>query len=529
VRPALRRRSLLGARQALSTAIAQRDQKSEEVTVLRGVLAKVQEEADAFCAGPGLGGSTTPLAALTPLRTNGFYADPALRWSDFVDQGRGVVAAEAISAGTEVLRVPRACLLNVYTALTSQTFGPTARALMMAGLHEETIAMLFAVAERRRCQGIKLPEGGDYDVPWADLLLRNPGLERVQELLAWPIEAVEALGAEQICAVFKENLASLWKLSHEVVAVVRELPQEAARGLGGPIGFDDLLWARCLFDSRAVAAEVPVPAELRAAAGGPEAPAAVEGQQWLALRDSAGAHKAWAACSARVVCLVPIVEMLNHSARGACLAPTFDKERQALVVATAAGVPAGSELCLCYGALQNWELLMYYGFCPDENPHDRLTLSIDLPEDMEDASAAVLLRLHAVPTDHALRPSAGSEEPVQGAVGSWDLLGVLPPQLLRCLRLLLSEDAGFVDVDAPPGIPELLELDVRCLATAEDLLKGLQASFEPVLADPRPLWWYQYGAPVMKYRASQHALVAASVRAAEVARARLEAAHAAVS
>jgi len=56
--------------------------------------------------------------------------------------------------------------------------------------------------------------------------------------------------------------------------------------------------------------------------------------------------------------------------------PLCPRRRQALVVTTAANAAAGEELCLSYGPLQNWELLMYYGFCDADggNAHDRLTV-----------------------------------------------------------------------------------------------------------------------------------------------------------
>merc|ERR1712032_1373648 len=119
-----------------------------------------------------------------------------------------------------------------------------------------------------------------------------------------------------------------------------------------------------------------------------------------------------------------------------------------LAVTTIALVPMGVELCLCYGALQNFEFLLYYGFCPNENPHDRITLTVDPPSDDPHVCVReLMLRMHSIPTDHVLRPS--SWQNCAGGDG-WDSLGILPPQLLRCMRVLVSEDPDAVDVDGPP-------------------------------------------------------------------------------
>ncbi|CAE7247942.1 unnamed protein product, partial [Symbiodinium pilosum] len=77
----------------------------------------------------------------------------------------------------------------------------------------------------------------------------------------------------------------------------------AAESMRGPVSFDDLLWARCLFDSRAVSLEIKV--------DGP----AIPGVQ----------------LPARVVCLAPEVDLLNHSSTGVCAPPFFDNQRRTLI------------------------------------------------------------------------------------------------------------------------------------------------------------------------------------------------------
>ncbi|CAE7247945.1 unnamed protein product, partial [Symbiodinium pilosum] len=115
-------------------------------------------------------------------------------------------------------------------------------------------------------------------------------------------------------------------------------------------------------------------------------------------------------------------------------------------------------VCLSYGPLQNWEFLFYYGFCPQANPHDRLIINVDLPDDESTAEKEVVLQLQGIPTELALRPRGALPE----ASESWAAMRSLPPQLLRCFRVLLGQIQDL-DVDAAPGEGGMLELDLQCL------------------------------------------------------------------
>ncbi|CAE7941680.1 DNAJC7 [Symbiodinium sp. KB8] len=288
--------------------------------------------------------------------------------------------------------------------------------------------------------------------------------------------ALEALG---------EQISNLVEVSTALAAA-----SKAANCLGGGVSFDDLLWARCLFDSRAVSLEIK--------AAGPHI---------------AGVFKQF---PSRVVCLAPEVDLLNHSSSGACAPPYFDNQRRALVVELAAPVRRGSEVCLSYGPLQSWELLFYYGFCPEANPHDRFIINVDLPDDEGIAEKEVVLQLQGIPTELALRPG-----PVQVAE-SWASLGTLPPQLLRCFRVLLGE-IHCLDVDAAPGDGAMLELDLQCLEAIEDLLVSL---LEPLLTavpgggEP-PFWWPLYGHRIQAFRSAQRRLLEANLEDLRALRARL--------
>ncbi|CAK0857702.1 unnamed protein product, partial [Prorocentrum cordatum] len=526
LRPCSRRRALVAARTALQSA-ADAAASAEEACCLRAALAVAQRETDAFCSAPPTqpaAGGDMPL--LTGAEGGGVWAHPSLRSRPLLDRGSGLVAAAGpIGAGEDVLRVPESALLNVFSALQSPTFGPAGRGLLAAGVHAEAVTMLFAIAEKRRRAAMAAGEAAAMaaEAPWLELLARAPPLEEATQLAAWPREAVEALGSEEIAGAVATSVASLWDLCRSAKDAVAALPEAAREALGGPVGFDDLLWARCLFDGRAVEVDLEAPPGLRAEAGeappnGEEGPA----QQWVLLGGGVAPQQARVACPRRVVCLAPVVDLLNHSANGACAPPHFCPQRRALVLASIARVATGAELCLSYGALQSWELLMYYGFCPRENLHDRLTLSLSPPDAGPSAAVReVLANLHGVPSEHALRPAAAAAEEVAAGEGEgWDRLGIAPPQLLRCLRLFLAEDPERVDLSAAPGAACVLELDCQCLSAMEALLQGMAEPFGPLQA-PLPLWYPLHGAAVEAFRASQRALVAANEGAVARLRERL--------
>ncbi|CAD7961069.1 unnamed protein product [Amoebophrya sp. A25] len=101
----------------------------------------------------------------------------------------------------------------------------------------------------------------------------------------------------------------------------------------------------------------------------------------------------------RLTCLAPVADYLNHDRRSPLMVPRFDQTGKSFVLQAAASVPPSRQLCLNYGPLQNWELLLYYGFCFEENPADTLQLELGEPEDAE---TRLMLRLHKVTTDHVL-------------------------------------------------------------------------------------------------------------------------------
>lgn len=538
-----RRRALLSARRELILASDNDDAKGADNlgkgASLNSILAEVQAQVDAFCSSPPSGVSATSTLGYVPPNSDTgtcehpsssstCWIHPSLRVRNMALSGRGLFATLPLKSGEDVLRCPEDALLNVFTAMKSKHFGATARHLLDQGLHSDTVAMLFAIAERRRCGG------NSGAAPWAEVLASSPSVEEAPQLMAWPVEAIQALGSAQVAKLVEENLSELWRLSAEVKQKFAALPKDCMASLCGPIGLDDLLWARCFFDSRAVAVTMEAPLCFRATGRHVNPPPEEEdGYQWILLRDPASenAGGTWQRCPRAVSSLAPGVELLNHEANGVCASPAFDESSRSLVVATVAGVPKDRELCLCYGPLQNFELLLYYGFCLQDNPHDRLTISTDAPSDEDGSTKEVLMRLNGIPSEHVLLPGISAAEDSTKRDGkqslSWASIGCLPPQMFRCLRLLLAEAPESVEFDLAPGAPEVSDemkaLDLQCLDVLEDLLASLAEPFtEPLVDEPLPLWWLEYGEAVSAFRASQRALISANCSALDALRSKLQ-------
>ena len=83
--------------------------------------------------------------------------------------------------------------------------------------------------------------------------------------------------------------------------------------------------------------------------------------------------------------LVPGMDLCNHADDpNAC----FYAEDDGWMLETVRPVESGEQITIRYGrAKTSADLLLYYGFVTPENPHDRVRLSLDLPEDDPDREA----------------------------------------------------------------------------------------------------------------------------------------------
>ena len=78
-------------------------------------------------------------------------------------------------------------------------------------------------------------------------------------------------------------------------------------------------------------------------------------------------------------CLVPLASLMNHSASA------HIKQYGAISAATAClelrlsrPCAAGEQLFLSYGALPNLALLLFYGFALPDNPHETVSMTLEV-------------------------------------------------------------------------------------------------------------------------------------------------------
>ncbi|CAK9118702.1 unnamed protein product [Durusdinium trenchii] len=391
---------------------------------------------------------------------------PALRAAEFVERGLGLIVEEELQPGEELLRVPEEMLLNIYTALQSEHFGSAAKKLLQSGLHVETVTMLFALTEKRSHEARQARRSSRRIC----CLCLGPSRRWKHSARSW------LLLCRRRCSLSgssRGRCVVAWAPCRRRSAAASDVcTSTTSCGRGA-----SLIVARCRWSCRRPGRRAPEP------------------------------------IPSRVVCLAPEVDLLNHSPWGVCAPPFFDQQRRELVVKLLGQAAVGQEVCLSYGPLQTWEMLFYYGFCPVENPHDRMVVKVDLPEDEATSEREVILRLQGIPTEVALRP------PVEVGCG-WCSLGALCPQLLRCFRVLLG-DIETLDLDAAPG-EGTSDLDLQCLTAIEELLQGLLQPLREGPEEAERSWWHLYGARIEAFRQSQRTLLEGNLQQLNALRRRLQ-------
>ena len=148
--------------------------------------------------------------------------------------------------------------------------------------------------------------------------------------------------------------------------------------------FENFLWARGLFDSRAI--NMKIGGEVK-------------------------------------TCLVPFVDMINHCLRAGVPAGAFDDETQTFKLTANSPYTQGSQVFLHYGPLKNWQLLLYYGFLIPNNPYDSMSVYFELPEDELAEEKEALLEKHSLSREHSVRASS------------------ISPRALSALRICVADSA----------------------------------------------------------------------------------------
>lgn len=250
-----------------------------------------------------------------------WLAEGGARWDGVrigaTSTGRGVRARRPIAAGEVLVRVPRRLLV------TTEQVERTAigRAIELAGVELSGSHALHAAW--------LAVEDADPRSRWQPYLAMLPRDQRAFPIHATPEE--RALLDGTIAGALVDDLRTAVVLDH--VALQAHLPAFAA------ISRDALTWARLIAGSRLFSATIDD-------------------------EDTA--------------VLAPFADLLDH-ARAAGATWSFDPEGRAFVITAVRDLAAGEEVCVHYGDKSNARLLVQYGFCVDDNPHDEADLAVPAP------------------------------------------------------------------------------------------------------------------------------------------------------
>jgi hypothetical protein len=124
-------------------------------------------------------------------------------------------------------------------------------------------------------------------------------------------------------------------------------------------------------------------------------------------------------------CLLPLADLLNHSPYPhVARYGHVDPSSKTLDLPVMRGCPEGQQVFLSYGYRPNAKLLLFYGFCIPNNPHDVFNIGFDLEGDALAGVKRRCLKNLGLDTDHQLR--AG-------------MSGRLPPRLLAAFRVFVAD------------------------------------------------------------------------------------------
>lgn len=180
------------------------------------------------------------------------------------------------------------------------------------------------------------------------------------------------------------------------------------------------------------------------------------------------------------VMLVPYADMANHRptstpgvtarTRGWAFEETPDKLGFEMYASGVDALQPGDEICISYGILPNWQLLLHYGFALENNPADSVLVSLEIPED--DDAQLNLKKLIFLNIDN----TSNLQEDHNLTIAK-----PLPESLLSSARLLLldeSEAANITVQNADFSKPTSMRNEQCMIARLRDLFSSLQSAYD---------------------------------------------------
>jgi len=261
------------------------------------------------------------------LKNNGVVF-PKLQIANFTDStGRGVVTTKKVDENETVISVPKNLLINVDVARSHPTLGP-----IFEDLHfnDDTILFLFVIYEKENQNSFWRPF---YDtLPSYFTTSLHYTATELMELEGTNLFD-ETLQTKQQLQAFRDYLFP--ELSNQFPDIFPETT----------FSWENFLWARSLLDSRAIQLKID------------------------------GVIKSN---------LVPMADMINHHTHAQISSRFFDQDASCFKMVSSCSIPANNQIYLHYGALQNWELALYYGFIIPNNVYDSLHIGFDLEQQQEE-------------------------------------------------------------------------------------------------------------------------------------------------
>ncbi|KAI8925435.1 hypothetical protein BC831DRAFT_415026 [Entophlyctis helioformis] len=257
---------------------------------------------------------------------------------------RGVLAASAISAGTEICFIPERLLLSE-TVVRASAIGaavlsyiaatPADNALVNDSARHPHAGTLLAMA------AFMVHESAHEGSHWQPYLASLPAGYALP--IAWPAGRVaNLLGGTPLEHLVRERW--VW-VDHGVGVVQRACGESFPPGL---LTRERLLWAASAVWSRAFPKARPDKSQA--------------GQDWTSLYE---------------ICMYPILDMLNHK-RGHRIEWKMSDEGVSFVAVD--GTAKGAELFNNYGPKGNENLFSNYGFVLEDNPEDYFKVFLNIRE-----------------------------------------------------------------------------------------------------------------------------------------------------
>ena len=264
--------------------------------------------------------------------------------------GRGLVFQRDVVYPEPVVRVPRELLFNVETISTNTAFHTIFESL---ALDNDTRLLLFLIHEKF---------GAAPTRQWQAFITTLP--EKYDTLFFWTEQELAVLAGSRLLAECTEQRSHLKQFYDDLHPKLCSAHPDV---FGGDVfTFENMLWARAVFDSRAFIIKI----------GDKE-----------------------------MTTLVPYAEYINHSCHSGHVSfRRFDEESGCLVLESLGKGVAGTQAFMNYGPMQNSDLLLGYGFAVEDNQLETCVLDVDI-QDEEDplyAEKSRILTSLDLPKDHLL-------------------------------------------------------------------------------------------------------------------------------